>query len=90
MTEYVRSNTWISASSGEEALMMRMSDGLFQGLNSSGTVLWELLETPQSVQTLIHSLSDTFQLPKQSVEPDVKAFLSELIESGAVVLHDQD
>ena len=53
-------------------------------LNESGRYLWELLETPQTEQTLAQALTERYDVTADQAAEDIKKFLEPLLEIGAV------
>ena len=53
-------------------------------LNESGRYLWELLETPQTEQTLAQALTERYDVTADQAAEDIKKFLGPLLEIGAV------
>ena len=53
-------------------------------VNSTGAYLWELLEKPQTMQTLVQAIVDRYDVDEQQAVADVKAFTESLIQVGAI------
>ena len=53
-------------------------------LNKTGTIIWDLLNTPQTEAALTSRLAETFRIDSNQARADVQAFLGELMEIGAV------
>lgn len=53
-------------------------------LNESGRYLWELLEQPQTEQSLAEALTRRYEVTADQAADDVKKFLVPLLEIGAV------
>ena len=62
---------------GEEVILHRDTETYF-GLNEVGTRLWELLNEPHTVDDLIATIHDEFDVSKQRSSKDVQRFLVEL------------
>lgn len=54
-------------------------------LNDSGALLWEALETPGGAQDLARILMSEFQIEHARAMQDVEAFLSDMLQIGAIV-----
>lgn len=54
-------------------------------LNGSGKFLFELLQTEQSEDTLVHSLLDQYEIDEATAKADVAEFLETLRSSGVLV-----
>ena len=53
-------------------------------VNSTGAYLWELLENPQTMQTLVQAIVDRYEVNEGQAVTDVKAFVENLIHVGAI------
>ena len=53
-------------------------------LNESGRYLWELLEQPQTEQSLVEALTQRYEVTTEQAADDVKKFLAPLQKIGAV------
>lgn len=54
-------------------------------LNATGAYLWELLETEQTVESLVEALSLRYEVDEVKARADVEAFVERLKSTGAVV-----
>ena len=54
-------------------------------LNETGRVLWELLETEQTVASLTAALTEEYEVTAQQAEKDVLIFLEKLRPTGALI-----
>ena len=54
-------------------------------LNATGAYIWELLETEQTVQSLVDALVERYEVQPDTARTDVEAFLEKLRPTGAIV-----
>ena len=54
-------------------------------LNETGALLWELLETEQTVASLTAGITDRYEVTAAQAEADVLVFLDKLRPSGALI-----
>lgn len=54
-------------------------------LNDTAAYLWELLKDEQTVESLVASLMDRYEVDAQKATEDVKAFVKQLKPTGAIV-----
>lgn len=54
-------------------------------LNSTGAYIWELLESEQTVQSLVDALVERYEVGEAVARTDVEAFLEKLRPTGAIV-----
>lgn len=53
-------------------------------VNSTGAYLWELLEKPQTMQSLTQAMVDRYEVTEDQAMADVKAFTESLSRVGAI------
>ncbi|MBQ8797300.1 MAG: PqqD family protein [Oscillospiraceae bacterium] len=54
-------------------------------LNGTGAFIWELLEQPQTMQTLTEALMDRYAVDQETAQNDVEGFVNKLIPIGAIL-----
>lgn len=54
-------------------------------LNATGAYIWELLETEQTVQTLVDALVARYEVAEETARQDVEAFVGRLRSVGAIM-----
>lgn len=54
-------------------------------LNETGALLWELLETEQTVASLTAGITDRYEVTAAQAEADVQVFLNKLRPTGALI-----
>ena len=84
MVRYEKTNTWLGVSAEDEFMMMHPETGAFQSLNITGAYLWDVLETPQSELSLRAALLQEFDATEEQAIADLRSFLADLLESGAI------
>jgi hypothetical protein len=67
-----------------QVLLLSLETGRYGTLNGTGAQLWELLESPRSVEGLIEHLVATRTVDADRAGADVRAFLGDLLERGLV------
>ena len=53
-------------------------------LNEIGALLWDQMEQPASLEELSSLVKNTYDVDQQQAEEDIKTYLNELFEFGAV------
>jgi hypothetical protein len=81
-----RQGDWLSAKVGEELVMMSAGSGSYLGPTEVGARIWELIETPQEMDSLCSKLQEEFDVSTETCRTDVEAFLNELVKHGAIAL----
>jgi hypothetical protein len=80
----VRAGEAITAAVDEELVMMDVQAGKYYGLNTVGAEIWQLLESPISVQDLCTTLTQSFEVPSERCTAEVLQFLEQLHTKGLV------
>lgn len=71
--------------SDTEVVMMQMDQGFYYGLEDVGKTIWESLDKPRSVNDLCEVVLQSYaDAEREVVEPDVFAFLGELLEEELI------
>lgn len=83
-TVLVRSPEPLTASVGDEVVMLDVGKGSYFGLEGSGAAIWDLLATPRSVADLCDQLVRRFEVPPDVCRSEVIFFLCDLREAGLV------
>lgn len=81
-TVITRHPDMLSAEIGGEAVMMSIEKGAYFGLNPVATRIWDLIETPRSVQALIATILDEYDVTPEDCERDVQGFVADMLEKG--------
>ena len=77
---------WISAKVGDEIMMMSVEEGKYIGLNDVGARIWELLDEPQTRDTLEVRLLEEFEVTPEACRIECDMFLAKLAGLRAIVL----
>ena len=85
-TRISRTGDWLSADTGDGAVMMSPSASQYIGLSGTAGRIWELLETPRTLAELCTALADEYQVTAEEVRADVTEFVAGLAERGALAL----
>jgi hypothetical protein len=79
-----REGDWLSATIGEEVVMMSATSGEYIGLNSVGSRIWELIEQPRDIGELCTCLEAEFDIAPADCAREVEGFLTELEQHRAI------
>ena len=67
-----------------ETVLMSIQNGMYYGMDAIASRIWELIQTPQSVQQVCDSLQSEYEVPSEQCEKDVLTFLSALTDEGLI------
>lgn len=79
-TRYQRKKDLLSSRMDEETVMMHPESGKYFSLNPVATRIWELLETPKTIDDLMKFLLDEFEAKPEVCENETKEFIRVLLE----------
>jgi hypothetical protein len=79
-----RQGDWLSAKVGDELVMMSAKKGDYIGLSEVGTRIWELIETPQEIETICAQLQTEYDVSLEVCRVQVETFFNELVKLGAI------
>ena len=85
-TTIARIGDWLSADTGDGAVMMSPSAAQYIGLSETGGRIWDLLATPRTLGELCAALAGEYEVTAEAVRADVQAFVAGLAERGALAL----
>lgn len=89
MTMYRRADTTITREIGGQTLLIPITQvGVSLQkvylLNETGAAIWRLLAEPRDLDSLVGSLADEYEAPKEVIRRDISATLNDLFERGMV------
>ncbi len=81
-----REGDWLSAKVGDELVMMSAKKGNYIGLSEVGARIWDLIEIPQDVETILARLQIEYEVTPETCRVEVDTFLREMVTHGAIAL----
>ncbi|WP_354700537.1 hypothetical protein DSM112329_00816 [Paraconexibacter sp. AEG42_29] len=82
---YERSPDAYAVEMDGEYVMMGQEQGAYFALKGVAAVVWEQLESPQTLDELVNAVVDRFEVSRKDCERDTSAFLAQLLESGLII-----
>jgi hypothetical protein len=67
-----------------ETIMMSIENGEYYGINSIGSRIWTLLESPKAVSEICDTLLRDYDVTPEQCAQDVLHFLNKMAEKGVV------
>lgn len=83
-TRYSASKDHVYCELEGEAVILSLRDGIYYGLNAVGLRIWELIQTPQSMDEILDTLTAEYEVERAQCQGDVTGLLDELIAKGLV------
>ncbi|TWH45939.1 lasso peptide biosynthesis PqqD family chaperone [Sporomusa sp. KB1] len=65
-----------------EKVMLDIEKGLYYGLDSIGSRIWDLMEQPQPMTSIVSVLMDEYEVAQQQCEADVLVLLNQMYAAG--------
>jgi hypothetical protein len=89
-TRLTASPRHLSCGLSEEAVILNLDNGLYYGLNESGSHVWELLKAGTTFGSLVDALFDRFDSPRAIIEGDLRTLLADLQQQGLIQIELND
>lgn len=83
-TIVVRRQDLLSADADGETVMMSLDQGRYFGLNGLGSRVWDLMQSPVSVDGICLQLESEYDVSPADCESAVLTFLSELARNDLI------
>lgn len=82
--KYIQNKKIIQSKIGEEVVMMDVDSGFYFGMNGVGSIIWKHLSTAMTLEEIVSSLMDEFNVDKSICESDTIEFLNNLLEKKII------
>lgn len=80
----VISSDQISSDLAGESVILQLKSGIYYGLNEVGSVVWQLINEPRTVQSLYDAVLAEYDVEPQTCEHDVQVLLRDLLEAQLI------
>lgn len=74
----------VACDMGGESVMLNMQSGMYYGTDDIGTLVWNLLDEPRSVEAIRDTILEQYSVDTDRCEQDLLAFLNEMEAAGLV------
>ena len=81
-----RSQDQVSTRVDDDTVMMSISKGMYYGLDDIGTDIWELIEEPCSVSTILDTLGGKYNVNKEKCKDELFDLLATLHNKSLIKL----
>lgn len=83
---YARDPAVLGAGIGaDEVALLNTSRGKYYGLSGPGNRIWELLETPRTVDEICTALVNEFEVDRDRCERETRALIADLLAENLIV-----
>lgn len=87
-TRFVAVRDQVSADLGGEAAVLKVTTGVYYGLNEVGARIWSLLAKPVTAQEITDALVAEYEVEAERCAADVLGLLQQLLSEGLVELRE--
>jgi pyrroloquinoline quinone biosynthesis protein D len=77
-------DTFTEVSIDDEIVVMSLDSGDFFSLAGTGRAIWDLIDGARGKPAIVAQLTKDFQIDASVIEPDVDAFLAQLLDAGLI------
>jgi hypothetical protein len=89
-TSAVAATDQLSTTLGEDVVILGLRDSVYYGLSRVGTRIWELLQTPHTVDQIVAVLVAEYDVPPDQARVDLQDLLGDLHARGLVAITPPD
>jgi hypothetical protein len=82
----VVSNDQLSTTLSGEVVILGLRDALYYGLDDVGARIWDLVQTPRSLDQIVDHIVAAYDVGREAALPDVARLLIELRDRGLVTI----
>lgn len=90
MITYSRNGNIIDGSLDNHQVMMHIEKGKYYGLNPVAKRIWELVETPRSVDEIVAVLLQEFEVSEEACRAQTQAFLDKAVACDILKRSEKD
>lgn len=83
-TKIVVSKDVVSCDLGGETAMLDMKEGVYYGLNEMGTIIWEFIQEPITIQKIVENIIKEYEVDQETCYLDLIELLNQMIENRLV------
>ena len=84
VTQFSRSPKIVGSLVEDEYILMSVDAGEFYTIDGPAAHIWQMLEEPQTVATLIDGLMDAFEVDAQTCRADTAEMLAEMLDQKLI------
>jgi hypothetical protein len=85
-TTVVAASEQVSTRLDDETVLLELKKGTYYGLNSVGSVIWELIQQPRSIEAVCSAVLEQYSVDSETCKRDVLRVIEELEGAGLVEL----
>jgi hypothetical protein len=74
----------VSTRLDDETVLLELKKGTYYGLNAVGSLIWEMVQQPQSIEALCSAVVEQFNVEPETCKRDVLRLIEEMQVAGLV------
>ena len=78
----------VSCDIGSQMAILNLKSGIYYGLDSVGSRVWELVQQPRRLADIERSLLDEYEVEPGRLVPELRDLCQTLIKAGLIEIHD--
>jgi len=83
-TTVVATSEQVSTRLDDETVLLELKKGTYYGLNAVGTLIWEMVQQPQSIEALYCAVVERYDVEPETCKRDVLRLIEEMQVAGLV------
>ena len=87
-TTVVASPHVLACDLAEESVLLQMPEGIYFGLNTTGTRVWNLIQDPRKVGQVLDTLMSEYSVEQLQCETDLLTILQDMVDQGLASVRD--
>lgn len=76
----------VSSRLADEVVILSLQDGTYYGLNAVGARIWEMVQKPSTIESLVDRLAAEYEVEPDTCRQQVLALAGELAERGLITI----
>ena len=82
----VATDRQLSTTLADEVIILGLDDSMYYGLSGTGARIWELLQTPRTIDDLVTTIAGEFEVDRGRLEADLDVLLGDLESRGLIAI----
>ena len=74
----------LSSSIDEETILLSIENSKYYGIDPVGSTIWQIMETPISLENIIITLQSQYNVPQMQCHDDVFQFVESLLKKNLI------
>lgn len=74
----------VSSELGEDAVILNLKTGIYHGLDAVGARIWHLIQEPRTVNDILNTLLQEYEIEPERCERELVALLQKLADAELV------